>query len=115
MKKTAIIKRNRDFLRMYRRGKQEVGGVLITYCTRNRLGKNRIGITASKKVGGAVQRNRAKRLIRAAYTALEPTLPQGYDFIFVARSRTTHCKMQEVCAAMQRQISGLTAPAEKKP
>lgn len=115
MKKTAIIKRNRDFMRMYRRAKQEVGGVLITYCTRNRLGHNRIGITASKKVGGAVQRNRAKRLIRAAYTVLEPTLPQGYDFIFVTRSRTTRCKMQEVCGAMQRQILTLTARDEKQP
>lgn len=113
MKKTAIIKKNRDFLRMYRRGKQTVGGVLVTYCTRNRLGTNRVGITASKKVGGAVQRNRAKRVIRAAYAALEPTLPQGYDFIFVARSRTTHCKMQVVRDTMQRQIAGLTAPTQQ--
>lgn len=112
MKKTVVIKRNNDFIRLYRRGKTNVAGVLVTYCTRNRFGNNRIGITASKKVGGAVQRNRAKRVIRAAYTTLEPQLPQGWDFIFVARSRTTRCKMQEVLSAMQQQLDLLTTPAK---
>ena len=110
MKKTISIKRNNDFIRLYRRGKSDVAGVLVTYCSRNRRGMNRIGITATKKVGGAVQRNRAKRVIRAAYTALEQELPQGWDFIFVARSRTAHCRMQSVEEAMRQQILGLTAP-----
>lgn len=115
MKKTMILKRNRDFIRLYRRGKTTVGSVLVTYCSRNRLGKNRVGITASKKVGGAVERNRAKRLIRAAYTALEPELPQGFDIIFVARSRTTRCKMQQVRDTMQKQLGALTAKAPTAP
>ena len=54
------------------------------------------------------RRNRAKRVIRAAYTQLEPILPQGYDFIFVARSRTARCKMQPVREAMRQQIAALT-------
>ena len=103
MKTTVIIKKNRDFTRMYRRAKQQTGPFLVTYCA-----KNRIGITASKKVGDAVRRNRAKRVIRAAYTQLEPILPQGYDFIFVARSRTARCKMQPVREAMRQQIAALT-------
>ena len=45
----------------------------------------------------------------AAYTGLEQQLPQGYDFIFVARSRTAHCKMQPVQQAMLQQITALTA------
>lgn len=81
MKTTVIIKKNRDFTRMYRRAKTKTGPLLVTYCARNRLGHNRIGITASKRVGDAVRRNRAKRVIRAAYTGLEQQLPQGYDFI----------------------------------
>ena len=96
MKTTVIIKKNRDFTRMYRRAKTKTGPLLVTYCARNRLGHNRIGITASKRVGDAVRRNRAK-------------LPQGYDFIFVARSRTAHCKMQPVQQAMLQQITALTA------
>lgn len=109
MKTTVIIKKNRDFTRMCRRAKCKTGPLLVTYCARNRLGHNRIGITASKRVGDAVRRNRAKRVIRAAYTGLEPQLPQGYDFIFVARSRTAHCKMQPVQQAMLGQIAALTA------
>lgn len=107
MKTTAIIKKNRDFTRMYRRAKSQTGQVLVTYCAKNRLGHNRIGITASKRVGNAVRRNRAKRVIRAAYTGLEGALPQGYDFIFVARSRTAHCKMQPVQQLMRQQIAAL--------
>ena len=53
--------------------------------------------------------NRSKRVIRAAYAGLEQQLPQGYDFIFVARSRTAHCKMQPVQQAMLQQITALTA------
>lgn len=109
MKKTATIKRNGDFIRMYRRAKSQTGSVLVTYCAKNRLEHNRIGITVSKKIGGAVERNRAKRLIRAAYTELELQLPQGYDFLFVARTRTTRCKMQQVRETMQKQITALTA------
>ena len=60
-------------------------------------------------MGDAVRRNRVKRVIRAAYTGLEQQLPQGYDFIFVARSRTAHCKMQPVQQAMLQQITALTA------
>lgn len=107
MKTTVIIKKNRDFTRMYRRAKSQTGPLLVTYCARNRLGRNRIGITASKRVGDAVRRNRAKRVIRAAYTDLEGQLPQGYDFVFVARSRTAHCKMQPVQQLMLRQITEL--------
>ena len=111
MKTTVIIKKNRDFTRMYRRAKTKTGPLLVTYCARNRLGHNRIGITASKRVGDAVRRNRAKRVIRAAYTGLEQQLPQGYDFIFVARSRTAHCKMQPVQQAMLQQITATAAPS----
>ena len=77
MKSTVIIKKNRDFTRMYRRAKTKTGPLLVTYSARNRLGHNRIGITASKRVGDAVRRNRAKRVIRAAYTGLAQQLPQG--------------------------------------
>jgi len=110
--KRAVVRRaglRRKFPRMYRRAKTKTGPLLVTYCARNRLGHNRIGITASKRVGDAVRRNRAKRVIRAAYTGLEQQLPQGYDFIFVARSRTAHCKMQPVQQALLQQSTALTA------
>ena len=101
---------NREFKRLYGRGKSSVHPILVTYRMKNRLGCNRIGITAGKKVGNAVSRNRARRLIREAYRLLEPQLPAGWDFVFVARGRTPSCKMQDLYAVMKKQLLGPTPP-----
>lgn len=73
---------------------------LVLYYARNRLGRNRVGITTSKKIGKAVTRNRARRIIREAYRQLEPTVKPGWDLVFVARSRTSTCKMGDVLRVM---------------
>ncbi len=104
---TVVIKENHIFRRLYHRGKYQAHPLLVTYALKNRLPVNRFGITASKKIGGAVERNRAKRVIRAAYRQLEPQLPLGWDIIFVARTRTTTVKMDEVAAVMRRQLAHL--------
>ncbi len=104
---TVVIKENHIFRRLYHRGKYQAHPLLVTYALKNRLPVNRFGITASKKIGGAVERNRAKRVIRAAYRQLEPQLPLGWDIIFVARTRTTSVKMDEVAAVMRRQLAHL--------
>ena len=108
MKRTLTLNQNRDFVRLYRRGASLVNPILVTYCQKNRRGALRIGITATKKVGNAVQRNRAKRLIREAYRQLELQLPAGWDFVFVARSRTPPVKMQQVRAVMEEHLRRLT-------
>lgn len=107
MRKAYIIRENRDFKRLYARGRFMAQPLLVTYAMRNSKGISRYGITASKKIGNAVKRNRAKRLIRAAWQELEGGLPAGWDFIFVARTRTTYARMQEVKAAMGRQIDDI--------
>ena len=114
MKNAQVLNENRDFLRLYRRGKSAVSPALVTYARRSgKKNTRRIGITATKKVGGAVQRNRAKRLIRAAWRDLEPSAPYGWDFIFIARARTASVKMQEVRNAMSYHLKKLTTPAKK--
>lgn len=115
MKNAETLNENRDFLRLYRKGACRVSPLLVTYA-RQGGGKNRrrIGITATKKVGGAVQRNRAKRLIRAAWREVEPGAPQGWDFVFVARGRTTGAKMQQVRAVMADHLRRLTAEPPRK-
>lgn len=115
MKNAQILNDNRDFVRLYRRGQSAVSPLLVTYARRGGEQKRRrVGITATKKVGGAVQRNRAKRLIRAAWREVESEAPYGWDFIFVARARTTGAKMQQVRAAMAAQLKKLPAPSPKK-
>ena len=60
------ITRNKEFARAYARGKAFVHPKLVLYVMKNRLGHTRVGITATKKIGNAVHRNRARRVIRAA-------------------------------------------------
>lgn len=98
--KVLSIKDNKDFRKGYSKGKSFVCSCLVTYVIPNKKGKNRVGITASKKIGNAVQRNRARRIIKEAYCQVAPALPLGYDFVFVARVRTTKVKMSAVKSAM---------------
>lgn len=82
---TEILKDPKVFSRLYKKGERTGGAGLTAYCLPNKRPYNRLGITAGKKVGGAVQRNRAKRIIRAAYRKNELILPIGYDIVIVAR------------------------------
>ena len=120
MQKTTILTLNKDYKRLYYRGKSAVDPAPVTYALKNRLpGRNRMGITVTKKIGKAVCRNRCKRVIRAAYRALEPQLPDGWDFIFVARGKTAVIKSTDLMPVMQKQIESLTQqaqiPSPKKP
>lgn len=83
---TQILNQNADFQRLYRSGAFCSLGSALLYVRPNRLPYNRLGITAGKKIGNAVKRNRAKRIIREAYRAAEPLLPIGIDLVVVARS-----------------------------
>ncbi|MBP7176361.1 MAG: ribonuclease P protein component [Thermoclostridium sp.] len=85
MSKVVKIKTNRDFQRIYRKGRYAVSRGLVIYMQPNPLKINRIGITASKKYGNSVQRNRIRRLIRESYHTLMYQIKPGFDFIIVAR------------------------------
>jgi ribonuclease P protein component len=98
------IRNNYEFKRAYARGKSHVSSSVITYALKNRLGYVRYGITTSKKIGNAVNRNRARRVIKAAYSALEPRIKGSYDLVFVGRARTTCVKSTVVQAAMLKQL-----------
>lgn len=98
------IKENKDFRRLYHRGKSFAAPVLVTYVMKSRGPVCRIGITSSKKIGNAVQRNRARRVIRAAFSQLEPSIIGKWDIVFVARTRTTSCAMQDVLVSMREQL-----------
>lgn len=99
------IVRNTDFARAYRRGKNYVSPFLVTYVVRRRSGGVRVGITTSKKIGGAVQRVRARRVIRAAYDAMGLDKAQNVDLVFVARTATTKVKTQKVEKAMRAHLT----------
>lgn len=109
MKKTVPINENRHFLRLYRQGKSQVTQYFVLYTKKNRLNRNRLGITATKKIGNAVERNRAKRVIKEAYRLLETQLPVGFDFVIVARRKAVFSKMQIVMTTL-----GTVMPTENR-
>ena len=96
------ITRNREFGRVYARGRSYVHPKLVLYVNKNRLGHTRVGLTATKKVGGAVQRNRARRVMRAALYETLPYNVGGWDLVFGARGQTARCKSGEVAKAARQ-------------
>ena len=73
---------------------------------RNRKGKVQVGFSVSKKIGNSVQRNRAKRRLKACFSPLLPHVKSGYNLIFIARSASLTApflSMQKsMVAALQR-------------
>ncbi len=90
------LKLNKDFRRLYARGKSCAYGCVAVYVMKNRHGKSRLGLTVGKTIGKAVKRNRAKRLMRESYRQIIPGITAGYDVIIVARSRINGKKCDTV-------------------
>ena len=79
MKYSESLKKNRDFQLVYREGTSYANRHLVMYVRENRLGRNRIGISVSKKVGNSVVRHHLTRLIREGYRLQEELFHIGYD------------------------------------
>ena len=105
MKYTAIGE-NHLYSKVYARGKKAVSRTVVVYCLRDyhagrlqkahpmKLRVNRIGLTATKKLGGAVTRNRVKRVLRAALQDVEKRTPlkTGFLIVIVARDAAVYAK-----------------------
>lgn len=100
MKHTKSIKSDRDFRRLYKKGGSFVSNIIVIYYKKNNLNVSRLGITVSKKIGNAVVRNRARRIIKESYRLKEDRIKPGYDIIFVARKRAGTENLASLSAAM---------------
>ena len=96
MKRAVTLKENYEFRRLYQRGKSAAGGTMVLYCRKNRLGHNRLGLTASTKLGHAVVRNRCRRRLREVYRLHLPQMRKGYDSVLVARGKTATAPWKEL-------------------
>ncbi len=115
MKKIEIIKDNKIFVSLYKRGKFIAGKAVVVYFRKNKLGVNRVGITTSKKIGCAVRRSRARRVIRAAYDASRESFPKGYDFIFVAREASVHVKSYQIASFFTKKAAPFIEAKSSQP
>lgn len=103
--KFRAINRNSEFIRGYRKGVCSVHSGVVVYLVNKKGGGTRIGITSSKKIGGAVRRSRARRVIRAAVRDLNLDMSRNVDLIFVARSRTPSLKSYQVADMISRALA----------
>ena len=104
MSELITLKENREFRRAYTRGKSFVSPDLVTYIIKNNNNNLRIGITTGKKIGKAVERNRSRRIIRAAYFQLCDNIRKGYDIVFVARTKTPFRKSTDILKSMKSHL-----------
>ena len=79
------LKLRGDFGLVFAQGKVVSDRRLVVHGRANDLSHNRLGLGVGRKHGGAVARNRLKRLLREAYRTQKPELPQGYDLVLVPR------------------------------
>jgi ribonuclease P protein component len=96
LKFTTSLKKNHEFKRLYNKGKSATSKCVAVYCRKNGSGENRLGVTVSTKLGGAVQRNRIRRRLKEIYRLNEKALFAGYDIVIVARMRSRHAGYKEL-------------------
>lgn len=109
MDKLVTMKENFEFRRVYGKGKSIVSPLLVTYAfKRKNTDSLRFGFTSGKKIGCAVERNRSRRVLRAAASSLFNDMGKGWDIIFVARSATAAAKSYDVAKVMRKHLEALS-------
>ena len=101
MKKTQSLKRNIDFMNLYKNGRSFANRYLVMFVLENELEKNRLGISVSKKVGNSVVRNRITRLISESYRLSEEHFKDGIDIVIVARTTARGTTYGEIESAVK--------------
>lgn len=101
MLKKNVLRRKSDFSTIYNKGKSVGDRYVVLFYRKNNLPYNRIAYLASKKVGNAVKRNRARRLMKESFRLTDLEIPTGYDFIFIARNTITNRKCAEVKKSLE--------------
>ncbi len=98
------LRRPQDFRHVWSTGRSWVYSLFVVWAVPNALDHTRIGITASRKVGNAVARNRARRLLREAARLCYPHIAGGWDVVFVARPYLVRAKTPQVLAGLEKAL-----------
>jgi ribonuclease P protein component len=107
------LSRSAEFDRVYREGRSHASRHLVVYSFPREQDADgpRLGVSVGRKVGGAVERNRVKRLLREAFWASADSLPDGHDFVVVARPDAGELARGEGEAGIERALRELLEKA----
>ena len=117
--KNIAIRENHLYNKAYRKGKSYVGRTVAVYVLRDlaadKLAKanpekvrvNRVGLSVSKKLGGAVVRNRTKRIIRAAYDTVKSDIKTGKLIVIAARGASVGKKSSDIAHELKKAFAYL--------
>ena len=100
------LKNSSEFERVYKNGKSYADKLLVMYVLKNDTGKNRLGISCSKKIGNSVVRHRVTRLIREAFRLNLHMFNSGLDIVVIARTGIGNAGFREVNLSFLR-LAGL--------
>jgi ribonuclease P protein component len=103
------LSRSAEFDRVFRQGRSHAGRDLVLYVfpRGSEDGAPRLGLSVSRKVGGAVERNRIKRLLREAFSHESARLPAGTDAVVIARQGAKEVATRDGLAGIQRALAEL--------
>jgi ribonuclease P protein component len=108
----ARLSRSADFERVFRQGRSHACREFVLYLfPRDGHGPPRLGLSVSRKVGGAVQRNLVKRLLREAFALEGSQLPAGADAVVLARREAWALVEREGLEGVRRTLADLIARA----
>jgi len=96
MEFTESLSKNYEFKRLYNKGRNAATKCVVIYCMRNGKPVNKLGITVSTKLGGAVKRNRIRRRLKEIYRLNENALRSGYSIVLIARQRSRYAGWSEL-------------------
>jgi ribonuclease P protein component len=107
------LSRSAEFDRVYREGRSKANRYLVLYTfPRTERDGPRLGVSVSRKVGGAVERNRVKRVLREAFWERADRLPPDHDFVIVARPDARELAERDGTEGIGRALDELVPGAE---
>ncbi|MBM3152538.1 MAG: ribonuclease P protein component [Chloroflexi bacterium] len=114
VKRSFRLTRSEDIKRVRRAGKSYAHPLLVLYATVSGREGVRVGVSAGRTVGSAISRNRAKRVLRAAASALLPQVHPGNDLLLIARSPLAAADFDQAHQALSKLLSraGILEPLD---